>query len=133
MKKIEVFDPAMCCSSGVCGPSVDPLLSRFSADLDWLSSRKVDVARYNLSQEPRAFAANTPVSATLKKDGPKCLPIIVADGKIVSKKKYPSRGQLAAWAGVILSGSEPAAPSTACCAPKKTSKGRTAGFPCGVP
>jgi len=28
MKTIEIFDPAMCCSSGVCGPSVDPKLVR---------------------------------------------------------------------------------------------------------
>ena len=89
MKKLEVFDPAMCCSSGVCGPSVDPLLSRFSADLDWLSGQKVVVTRYNLSQEPRAFASNPLVSAALKKEGPDCLPLIVAGGKIVSKKKYP--------------------------------------------
>jgi hypothetical protein len=126
MKKLLVYDPAMCCSSGVCGPSVDPLLSRFSADLDWLSSRKVGVTRYSLSQEPKAFAANALVSAALKKDGPKCLPLIVADGKIVSRKKYPSRGQLAAWAGVPVAGSKAAAPSAACCTPKKASKGRAA-------
>lgn len=123
MKKLEVFDPAMCCSSGVCGPSVDPLLSRFSADLDWLSGRKVGVTRYNLSQEPKAFAANALVSAALKKEGPKCLPIIVAGGKIVSKKKYPSRSQLAAWAGVPLV-SEAGAASKPCCAPKEASKGK---------
>jgi hypothetical protein len=122
MKKLEVFDPAMCCSSGVCGPSVDPLLSRFSADLDWLAGRKIRVARYNLSQEPKAFASNALVKSLLKKEGPKCLPIIVADGKIISKKKYPSRSQLAAWAGVQVSGK--AAPTAqACCAPAKK-KGR---------
>lgn len=27
--KIEVFDPPMCCSSGVCGPAVDPVFPRF--------------------------------------------------------------------------------------------------------
>ena len=124
MKKIQVFDPAMCCSSGVCGPSVDPLLSRFSADLNWLSSQKVSVTRYNLSQEPKAFATNTLVSSALKKDGPECLPIILVDGKIVSKKKYPSRSQLAAWAGVKLV-ADMAASSTSCCAPKKASKGRS--------
>jgi arsenite methyltransferase len=118
MKKIEVYDPAMCCSSGVCGPSVDPVLSRFSADLDWLSGKKVGVTRYNLSQEPKAFAVNALVSGALKKDGPKCLPIIVVEGKIVSKKKYPSRSQLAAFVGVRASEvSAPAAQS--CCVPAK--------------
>ena len=30
MKKIEIFDPAMCCSTGVCGPGVDPELLRMA-------------------------------------------------------------------------------------------------------
>ena len=29
---IRVFDPAMCCSTGVCGPSVEPDLARFAAE-----------------------------------------------------------------------------------------------------
>ena len=125
MTTIEVFDPPMCCSSGVCGPSVDPVLSRFSADLDWLAGRKVGVTRYNLSQEPKAFASNALVSAALKKEGPKCLPVILVDGKIVSKKKYPSRSQLASWTGVKLS--EDTAPAaSACCSPSKK-KGASKG------
>jgi hypothetical protein len=27
MPKVQVFDPPMCCSTGVCGPEVDPLWS----------------------------------------------------------------------------------------------------------
>ena len=48
MIKVQVFDPAMCCSTGVCGPSVDPVLPRFAADLEWLKSKGVQVERYNL-------------------------------------------------------------------------------------
>ena len=56
MIKLQVFDPAMCCSTGVCGPSVDPVLPRFSADLEWLKSREgVQVQRYNLAQEVAAL------------------------------------------------------------------------------
>ena len=40
---IRVFDPAMCCSTGVCGPSVDPDLARFAADVDWLQKQGVTV------------------------------------------------------------------------------------------
>jgi len=32
--KIQVLDPPRCCSTGVCGPNVDPELVRFAADLD---------------------------------------------------------------------------------------------------
>ena len=45
MASVEVFDPAMCCSTGVCGPSVDPALARFAADLEWLAGQGVAVAR----------------------------------------------------------------------------------------
>lgn len=58
MASVKVFDPAMCCSTGVCGPSVDPKLVRFAADLDWLRSKEAGVERYNLAQQPAAFAAD---------------------------------------------------------------------------
>ena len=57
MQKLEVFDPAMCCSTGVCGVEVDPVLAQFSADLQWVEAKGVSVARHNLGQEPQAFAA----------------------------------------------------------------------------
>ena len=56
--KLEVFDPAMCCSTGVCGPSVPPALARFAGDLEWLAGKGVEVRRYNLTHEPQAFVAS---------------------------------------------------------------------------
>lgn len=58
MTTIEVFDPPMCCSTGVCGPSVDPALATFASDLDWIATQGAEVTRHNLSQEPKAFAEN---------------------------------------------------------------------------
>jgi len=55
--KIEVFDPAMCCSTGVCGPSVPPALARFAGDLEWLARHGVDVTRYNLASRKRSSPA----------------------------------------------------------------------------
>jgi len=72
--KLQVFDPPMCCSTGVCGPSVDPKLVRFTADLDWLRRQGVEVERYNLSQQPAAFVGNQVVRDALTKDGNDCLP-----------------------------------------------------------
>jgi arsenite methyltransferase len=57
MTVLQVFDPPMCCSSGVCGPSVDPRLPRFAADLDWLRNQGVQVERFNLAHQPQAFVA----------------------------------------------------------------------------
>jgi arsenite methyltransferase len=101
--QLEVFDPAMCCSTGVCGPSVDPKLVQFSADFDWLKSQGVAVERYNLAQNPAAFAANATVKSTLDKHGTDCLPLLLVDGSIASVGSYPTRMELARWASLASS------------------------------
>ena len=100
MTTVEVFDPPMCCSSGVCGPVADPALARFSADLFWLRGKGVSVERYNLSQQPQAFVANAVVKAALAKEGKPCLPLILVNGGIASQGGYPSREELAKMSGV---------------------------------
>ena len=93
--KLEVFDPAMCCSTGVCGPDLDPQLVQFAADVNWLSDQGVVVQRYNLSQEPAAFMSNALVRRTLQSQGVTCLPLGLAGGEVVFSGAYPTREQLA--------------------------------------
>ncbi|WP_395143916.1 arsenite efflux transporter metallochaperone ArsD [Armatimonas sp.] len=100
--KIQVFDPPMCCSTGVCGPSIDPALVRIGSDLSWLKEQGVTVERANLSQDMAAFAASSPVIAELEAD-PKALPLVLVGGEVKSRKSYPTREQLAAWCGLELS------------------------------
>jgi AhpD family alkylhydroperoxidase len=100
MKKLQVFEPPMCCSTGVCGPNPDPVLPRFAADLHWLAGQGVAVERYNLAQQPQAFAANETVKAALAKYGNECLPLILLNGAIVSRGSNPERRELARLAGV---------------------------------
>jgi len=102
----------MCCSTGVCGPSVDPVLPRFSADLGWVAAHSIEVTRHNLAQEPAAFAAAPAVQAALTERGTACLPLILVDGRIVSQGTYPTRAQLASWTG--LDG-KPAPAKSSCC------------------
>jgi hypothetical protein len=104
MPNITVYDPPMCCPTGVCGPTVDPKLARFSSDLDWLKGQGVEVRRYNLSQQPKAFIDSAPIKALLHSEGEGCLPVIMLDDQVVSKQAYPTRAQLAAWAGIRVSG-----------------------------
>ncbi len=92
--RIQVFDPPMCCSSGVCGPTVDPSLSQFAADVEWLRKQGITVDRYNLSQQPEAFVHNPLVMNAFQKMGDTCLPLVIVDGQIVSQGEYPSRKQL---------------------------------------
>ena len=100
MYKLQVFDPAMCCSTGVCGPSIDPALPRFAADLEWLKSKAVEVERYNLAQEVAAFTSNPVVKTALNRRGSKCLPLLLLDGMIVAEGAYPTRQELARLAKV---------------------------------
>ncbi len=100
MLKIQVYDPAMCCSTGVCGPSVDPALPRIAADLEWLKSKGVQIERYNLAQDIAAFTSNPTVKQALNSQGTKCLPMTLVDGKVVWQGEYPTREQLAGIAGV---------------------------------
>ncbi len=56
MSTVQIYDRAMCCSTGVCGPQVDPTLPKFAADLDWLKAQGHDVQRFNLAQDAIEFA-----------------------------------------------------------------------------
>ena len=93
---LQVFDPAMCCSTGVCGPDVDTKLVQFAADLDWLKSQGVIVQRHNLSQNPAAFVDNKTVQATLTERGEAALPALLLNGKVAVTGRYPDRVELAA-------------------------------------
>ncbi len=115
MKKLEIYDPAMCCSTGVCGPEADPVLVAFAADLKWAADQGVAVQRYNLSHEPQAFAANPAVVKEMEASMDR-LPIIAIDGHIVSTGVYLSRDQLALKLG--LTAAEEASGSASCCSSK---------------
>jgi hypothetical protein len=122
---IRVFDPAMCCSTGVCGPSVDPELARFAADVDWLQKHGVTVERFNLSQQPGAFAETPAVKEALAR-GTQVLPLVLVGDRIAVEGAYPSRETLAALAGIVVKKLDlaPAAASS-CCAPSGDSKSKT--------
>jgi hypothetical protein len=106
MTHIDVFDPPMCCSTGVCGPQVDPLLSAFAADVEWLTTQGVQVARYNLAQDPQAFVAHPVVADLLRRQGDACLPVVLVNGEVAETGSYPRRDALARLAGLTPSASQ---------------------------
>lgn len=99
MAKVQIYDRPMCCSTGICGPQVDPVLPRFAGDLEWLKSQGHDVDRFNLAQQPKEFAANSQVQQLLQSEGVDCLPIVIVDDRVVSRGEYPTREELAQWTG----------------------------------
>jgi hypothetical protein len=113
---LRVYDPAMCCSTGVCGPSVDPKLAQFSADLNWLKGQGMDVERFNLAQQPGAFAEDARVKEALQERGEACLPLLLLGAQVVSSGIYPTRDQLQSLTGLRSSATTACEPPS-CCSP----------------
>ena len=102
MKTIQVYDPAMCCSTGICGTDIDPDLVNFAAMLAQLRTHGVKVDRYNLGQQPMAFAQNPSVKALLDQGGSGALPLIFLDGEVYLKGRYPTAAERPAFFNTAL-------------------------------
>lgn len=100
MKSIQVVDPALCCNTGVCGVDVDQALISFSADEDWAKQSGAQIERFNLAQQPRAFAENAAIKSFIERSGQEALPLILVDGEVALTGRYPNRAELARWAGI---------------------------------
>jgi hypothetical protein len=100
MPTIRVFEPALCCNTGVCGPDVDQELVDFTADLNYLKKRGVDIERHNLANDPGAFASEESVRGFLQVAGSEGLPLTLVDGVTVMTGAYPTRDQLSHYAGI---------------------------------
>ncbi|ACD53898.1 arsenic resistance operon repressor [Clostridium botulinum] len=90
MNKMIIFDPAMCCSTGVCGPSVNPELLRVATVLNNLKNQGIIIERHNLTSNPQIFVTNKIINEILMTKGVQALPIIMVNGKIVKIGGYPS-------------------------------------------
>lgn len=101
MKKVEIFEPALCCPTGLCGPSVDQNLVRLTAIQRSVNhSGKAMIVRRNLAQNPDAFLRNPQVAELLKTDDMSCLPITLVDGTVKKTGAYPTNAELTAYTGV---------------------------------
>jgi Arsenical resistance operon protein ArsD len=100
MTTIKVFDPALCCSTGVCGVDADQALITFAADVDWAKKNGAQIERFNLAQQPMAFADNPTVKGFLERSGQEALPLVLVDGDIALAGRYPNRAELARWTSV---------------------------------
>ena len=118
MVKIIIFEPAMCCSTGLCGPVVDLELLRISTVISNLGKNGVKVERYNLNSNPQAFVDNIVINEILNRDGVDVLPVTIVDGKVVKTKKYPTNDELLKFLDVpesYIKGNEKPATKDSCC------------------
>jgi len=95
MKKMQIFEPAMCCSTGLCGVGVDTELLRITTVLNSLKKNGIEVDRFNLTNAPMEFIDNKAVNHLLNTKGVDELPAIVLDGEIMITGRYPSNEEFA--------------------------------------
>lgn len=117
MVSIQVFEPALCCNTGVCGEDVDQALVEFTANLDAFRKQGVDITRHNLANDPDAFVRNPVVMDFLNATGSEGLPLILVDGVTVLTGKYPTSEMLSRYAGFTPKQSIPVTPAgqQGCC------------------
>lgn len=90
MKRMSIYEPAMCCDTGLCGVGVDPELLRISTVLNALKQNGVGVDRFNLTSTPMAFVNNQVINHYLEENGVEKLPVVMLDEKIVVEGRYPT-------------------------------------------
>ena len=100
MKTMYIYEPALCCETGVCGVSVDPELLRISTVVNNLKKQDVKIQRYNLNSNPQAFIDNAEINQLIMKEGVEALPATVVDGRIVKTQAYPANGEIAKLLGI---------------------------------
>lgn len=96
-KSLQIFDPALCCNTGVCGVDADQTLISFAADVAWAKENGAQIERFNLAQQPLEFAQNLKVKNFLETSGQEALPVILLDDEVVLSGRYPSRDELSLW------------------------------------
>ena len=98
--KIAIYDPPLCCSSGLCGPALDPVLVKMNDAVMALKKQGVEVERYNLAQQPKSFMDNTSIAELLHKNGKKILPITIVNNDVFRTGEYPSYEDLCKALGI---------------------------------
>ena len=93
---VEFFEPPMCCSTGLCGPSLDENLVQLSSDIEILKGKYPDIAieRYMLTQQPLKFKDNKNVYQLIKDQGKTVLPVTTVNGEVIQTEKYPALAEL---------------------------------------
>ena len=94
MKKMCIYEPALCCESGLCGVNVDPELLRISTALNTLKNEGVVIERYNLNNAPMEFVKSSIVNQYVNEKGVDGLPVVTVDGEIVLAGRYPANDEI---------------------------------------
>ena len=96
--KVEIFDPPMCCPTGLCGPTIDLVLLDVNEMVLKLKGQGVAVERYLMTQQPQAFLNNAAVYRLVREQQLAALPITVVNGRVIKTGAYPTLDEV--WAAL---------------------------------
>ena len=102
MKTIKIYEPAMCCSTGICGPSVDTELLRITATMNQMNKNEQRIERFNLTDQPMVFVEDAVVNQLLNEKGIEVLPITVVDNEVVKIGQYPTNNEIEQYLSIRL-------------------------------
>ncbi len=94
--RVEIFDPPLCCPTGLCGPAIDPVLLDVNEMVLKLKGQGVTVERYLMTQQPQAFLNNAEVYRLVREQQLAALPITVVNGQVIKVGAYPSLDEVQA-------------------------------------
>jgi hypothetical protein len=94
--KVEIFDPPMCCPTGLCGPTIDPVLLDVNEMVLKLKGQGVQVERYLMTAQPQAFMANPEVFRLVREQQLAALPITAVNGRVIKAGAYPTLAEVQA-------------------------------------
>ncbi|HBY92785.1 MAG: arsenite efflux transporter metallochaperone ArsD [Ardenticatenaceae bacterium] len=87
---VELFDPPMCCPTGLCGPTLDQTLLDTNEMILVLEAAGVRVERYQMTSHPQAFLNNAAVMRLVRERQMEALPVTVVRGRVVKAGAYPT-------------------------------------------
>ena len=93
---VELFDPPMCCPTGLCGPTLDQTLLDVNEMVLSLQREGLRVERYQMASAPNAFLSNADVMSLLREKQIEALPITVVRGKVIKFGAYPTMDEIKA-------------------------------------
>jgi hypothetical protein len=93
---VELFDPPMCCPTGLCGPTLDQTLLDVNEMILALRAEGIGVERYQLTSHPQAFLTNADVMRLVREQQMAALPIAVVRGQVVKVGAYPTLAEIKA-------------------------------------
>lgn len=92
--RVELFDPPLCCPTGLCGPTLDETLLDVNEMVLALKAARIGVERYQMASHPHIFLKHPDVMRLVRERGMEAFPITVVEGKLIKAGTYPTRQEI---------------------------------------